>query len=177
MKTNNIVGLLFAACLGLPSHASEITSLLWKDVGPWTIRVVEQGKGFCEASTFWPGGTSLTLGFGVNKSTPRLIVSNPVWTKSEQGADFDLIVQFGTQEPWRVPSLGQTSGSGVDLRIEGRDLYFFEEMMGAQQFGIRFDDRSALQFELDSAFDALIELGSCQSNIAGIRTAVRSDAS
>ena len=156
--------------------ASENRSVLWKDVGSWSIRVVDAPNSFCEASAYWPGGTQVVLGFASGKQNPRMVVSNPDWTSVHSG-DFDLIVQFGGQMPWRVPSQNISKSERVDLRIEARDLSFFEEMMGAQNFGIRFGEESVEQLEMDAAFDALVELGACQLNVAGTKATTSRDAS
>lgn len=156
----------------MPVNALENQTVLWKDIGPWTIRVVEEGNGFCEATAYWPGGTHVTLGFSANRRTPRMVVSNPEWQTGNREKGYDLIVQFGSQMPWRVPSLpASQSDTGLDLRIEARDLLFFEDIMGAQQFGVRFGDQSVVQFDMGASFDALLELGSCQTNVAGDRSA------
>lgn len=168
MRIEFITACLAATAIAVPASAADPQAVLWKDVGDWSIRVIEDGRSFCQASAYWPGGTQVSLGFQRNQQTPRLVVSNPQWQTNGRTSGYDLIVQFGTQTPWRVPSQQASSEAGtIDLRIEGRDLLFFEEMMGVSNFGVRFGDQTVANFEMSGAFDALVELGNCQLNVAG----------
>jgi len=166
-----------------PVSAQDFQKVLWKSVGPWTVQVVEGNQNYCEASAYWPGGTSVTLGYAEKRKTPKLVMSNPDWlsgdvTGNSNSRSFDLIVQFGSQMPWRVPSAG-TSGqeSEIGLQIEGRDLTFFAEILGVQNFGIRIGNQTVTRLEMEKSVAALNELADCQNAISKQSRLIVADAS
>ena len=169
MRSSTATACLFLAAM-TPSLAFGNQPLLWKDVGQWTVRVTNDAKPACFASVFWQDGTKVTLGFDKGKRTPSMVVENPDWVAVPQNDGYDLVVQFGSQTPWRVPSEISTRREDnlASLRIEARDLLFFEEMMGVSNLNVRFGSDNVDHFDMSDGYEVFAELDLCQNTMSGL---------
>lgn len=155
------VSLIGAAVTASASMAKDVPTKIWKDVGNWQVQIK---PGMCLARTSWPGGTGIQLAFRPGTSLTDFVLSNPAWKPTDDDNGYDLIVQFGSQMPWRVPG---NSVRELDLRIEGQ-IGFFHEMMQEERMVIRYAGKYVDELTLEDAAAAVFALKDCQNTWFGL---------
>lgn len=163
MTLGNIARVCVAAvvCAGFGAEAKDAPAEIWKKVGFWDVKVM---SGECSATTSWPGGTDIRLGYMVGSRMTELVLSNPSWKPTGQQSSYDLVVQFGKQMPWRVPG---NEAALVDLRIKG-EIGFFENMMKEDRMVVRYAGKYVDEMELRDAQAAIYALKDCQKTWFGL---------
>lgn len=165
MSIRNTACLLFSLSLSTTANASQDKQVLWKNMASWIIQVSDSARPMCSARKFWDDGTQMQIGYLETSDKPQLLVENPAWNGQIGTGKFGLVVQFGSESPWRQPN--SSSEEPLNLRVTARDLRFFENMMGVLNLNVKYAKNPVQNLSLDGAWDAYNELIRCQSLVTG----------
>lgn len=100
-----VLAALPLAALPVAAPAQDTAHYDW--VGNWHVEYFPAMRG-CVASVDFNDDTSFLIGIDTTYETPQLAIAvlNPEWSGIEDGATYDLTVQFDRRAPWDVTATG-----------------------------------------------------------------------
>ncbi|RWD31332.1 MAG: hypothetical protein EOS22_04740 [Mesorhizobium sp.] len=167
MRLRFLVTCLAAMITSAQVRAAEVETVLWKNVGNWSVYVDRPLEFQCFVTTLYEDYTIFRFGFLQPGSSTALYlaIGNLNWTSIEEGKDYDLILQIDNEAGWRSPAKGMRFGTLTALAIGTNEPGFVEQLMRKHSLRVFFNGRQVLNLSLRGSNAALRELGTCQNAV------------
>lgn len=154
------------ALFSVPAMAAK--SPLWKQVGPWNLRVDNTIGNSCFMVGMYSGqNTILRIGFDNLTSSVDLLIGNPNWTSLVDGQVYEIGAQLddGTMQQWHA--VGKTMGDAgvVYLRVSFMSQNMWQVMQTfAQRSNMKLWYRGQMlaSMNLNGTAAAIAELINCE---------------
>lgn len=155
------IGLLLAT--GWPALADD-ASPLWKAVAGWKVRVDTTLGNGCFIHATFKGGTGFRIGFDAQEGGAYIILTNPDWRALENGKEYEIDIQFDSEEPWTGTATAMQFADGEPamlwLGFDDADLY--REAMRKTSVEFRYGGQRLAYLSLSGTYAALQEMLACQ---------------
>lgn len=145
----------------LPARSETI---LWKDVGDWTIRMDPSMGNACYVSTSYEDGTILRLGFNFLGNTGRLYFSlgNAKWKSLEVGKDYPIRIQFDKESPWEATASVIEIDTIRHLHLNTQNTNFAQEFSRKLGVSAYYAGKEITSLRLRGSSKAINEMLACQ---------------
>lgn len=163
----SLIGLISFILISLFSFSLQASTIDWKTVNGWNVRV-DSSLGYgCFLLTDYKGGTVIRIGFNPeNRFNGYLLVGNDKWKSLEEGKEYKISIQFDGLNPWEADAIGFKFGSKkkfIYLLINFESPDFLKEFGRKHKMKIDYNSRRIATLSLKGSSAALGELLVCQN--------------
>lgn len=162
---------LLAAAIVLGSSGSAFPqTITWKeDVAGWFLAVDPSIDDGCFMTTVYEEGTVLRVQFNPSIDLFEFLIGDHDWQSIEAGKFYEIVVQFGSREPWFGEALGIRFGSGdlptlsFVVGFEGGNAEaFIDEFMRMTYVTVDYQGSEIAALTLRGTHTAMQEVMACQ---------------
>lgn len=135
----------------------------------WTVAGGEQG---CAVHASSPQGTVVSILAGPGQNALLFLVQNRSWSSLEDGAQYDIAVEFDEEGPWQMKAVAKTEidqdGPGLMFAVppgqkQGSD--FITEFVQASGMKIEGQGQQLGSLPLGSGRSAMTALAQCMGQV------------
>lgn len=153
---------IVAVVLGAITPAVAEDTYILEEVAGWQIGLDTTSAG-CFAFGEYEDGVFFKFGFNAVNSTLEFIIGSKYWNSIEYQKAYDLSVQFGGRQPWRVPSIGGRMQQGAGyLSSETSNPEVIQQFMKAKSMRVSYLGREIALLSLGGSYRAFQAVQECQ---------------
>lgn len=151
-------------------HVLAESSVKWKKVGGWEIRVDRTLDDGCFLFSIFERGTALRLGFGGSLGGAYLMIGSLAWKSLEIGKSYKLTIRFDEESPWTGDATAVQMGRDLTaLTLPFKNPKFIHEFARRHGIYVSYQGRKVANLTLRGTYAAVNEMLACQKNMSGER--------
>jgi hypothetical protein len=149
-------------------------SPLWKVVGDWQVRVDKTLNFGCFMAAASVRGTVVRIGLDQKRLNGYILVGNDDWRSLEVNKDYELVLQFDGNPPWRGKATAIQMGQGAAyLYLPFSKSQVMLELAKKQVLSIWYESKQVAALRLTGSFAATQELVACQRAVEAARSGTK----
>jgi len=160
---------IFAATLlaATPGFADNTKTAKWGQVEGWRIAVDRSVGNGCFASQQYEDGTSIRIGFDLQKKSIYFMLGNATWKSLEAGKIYQMRFVFDDQRSFNGELTGLRLGDVVFLDHSDVSLDFAKAFMERSVMRVFYQGTRITSLSLKNTYAAVTEVANCQRELTG----------
>jgi hypothetical protein len=162
-----VLCLVFALLAAVPQIAvADDDTMVWKEVGGWTVAVDRTLGGACFVMTAFEDGTVFRLGFNfADKDNPfYMLIANANWKSLEEGKQYPIEFYLDRSK-WNADATALDFNGIKALWINFKDTNLVADFALRLSFRANFNGKKIVSLSLKNSVKATDEMLACQQAV------------
>lgn len=152
------------------ANGAEDNTVLWKNVGNWSVAADKNLGGACFVATTFVSGVGLRLGFNAKgaPSPVHILIASADWASIEAQKDYDVSLQLDNNAFWNATAIGTELGAVKGLWVNTDQVQFLTEFVKKRYLKVYFNQKLIASMSLQGSGAATTELANCQKAVDAV---------